>query len=101
MSNSYRCSDGAKVTKSVIDARVTLAKKEKITNMLDEHGYVFCEECGVNSMSGPIDCSHDVSVDQCQKKGMSELSWDVNNITMRCRKCHQKYDGLHIQKTSK
>jgi len=93
--NHYRTSDGIKVTKVYIDRQVTKAKKQKIDNMLSEHGYVFCEEegCGINANSGVyIDCSHDISVDQCQKNGKSELAWDINNITMRCRPHHMKHD---------
>lgn len=97
MANSYRMSNGERVLKSEIDARVRQAKQKKIDQMIEEYGYVFCEECGVNTSSGPIDCSHDVSVDKCQREGKSELAWDVNNITMRCRRCHQKYDGLDIR----
>lgn len=84
-------SNGERVLKTVIDSRVREAKAEKIQQMLDEHGYVFCEDCERNDCK-PVDCSHDVSVDQCQKQGKSELAWDVNNITMRGRPCHRKHD---------
>ena len=91
--NHYRTSSGEKVAKSTIDYRVREAKKKKIYLMLDQYGYIFCEECGVNANSGVfIDCSHDISVDECQKTSHSELAWDINNITMRCRKCHNKHD---------
>ena len=83
--------------KPLIDKKVSEAKQKKIEQMMDEHGYIFCEVCGVNSLVRPIDCSHDVSVDRCQKEGMTELAWDTENITMRCRKCHQEYDGLGIK----
>ena len=95
--NSYKMSNGEYMKKSVIDRKVYEAKEQKINQMLDEHGYVFCEDCGVNANAGlPIDCSHDESVDSCQKNGKAEKSFDVNNITMRCRKCHQKHDGLGL-----
>lgn len=96
MANTYECSDGTRVLKSTIDSRVKKAKARKIDSMLLEHGYIFCEEigCGRNASSGePIDCSHDISVDKCQKMGQSELAYDVDNITMRCRPCHRKYDN--------
>lgn len=95
MANSYRMSNGERVLKSVIDKRVHQSKAQKIEGMLQEHGYIFCEEldCGKNANAGePIDCSHEVSVDQCQKQGKSELAWDVENIKMRCRTCHRKHD---------
>lgn len=100
MANSYMMSNGERVLKTVIDSRVRKAKELKIQFMKDEHGYVFCEDdtdghvCG-RSSGVPLDCSHDKSVDQCQKEGKSELAWDwQNNITIRCRPHHQKYDKL-------
>lgn len=99
MANSYRMSNGERVVKSVIDRRVRQAKAEKIQNMLDEHGYIFCEEtgCGKNTNAGePIDCSHEISVYDCQKEGKTELAWNVSNIKMRCRTCHRKHDKTLI-----
>ena len=86
-------SDGGKVSKSKIDANIRKAKKVKIDRMLDEEGFIHCEDCGINASNGiPLDCSHDISVQECQLSGRSELAWDVNNITIRCRNCHKKYD---------
>lgn len=91
--NHYKTSSGEKISKSTIDYRIREAKKKKIDLMLDMYGYIFCEECNINANSGMyIDCSHDISVDDCQKNGMTELAWDVDNITMRCRKCHENHD---------
>lgn len=90
--NTYSCSDGTRVTKTEIDRKVHTAKDRKIEAMRDEYGYVFCEDCERNDCK-PIDCSHDLSVNECQKQGKTELAWDVDNITMRGRKCHQKHDG--------
>lgn len=59
-----------------------------------EHGYLFCEDCGKNNCT-PIDCSHDLSVDQCKKQSKTELAWSVDNITLRGRPCHSKYDRLY------
>lgn len=95
MGNTYKMSNGERVEKSIIDFRVREAKKQKIQLMLDDHGYIFCEEiaCGKNANAGePIDCSHDISVDDCQKMGYTELAWAVPNIKMRCRTCHQIHD---------
>jgi 5-methylcytosine-specific restriction endonuclease McrA len=91
--NKYKMSNGEKVTKSFVDRKVREAKKEKLDQQLEEHGYNFCEEpeCG-RSGGTYLDCSHDVSVDKCQKEGMTELAWDINNITIRCRECHKKHD---------
>lgn len=101
MANSYKMSSGERVTKTEIDKQVHKAKQRKIDGMMDEHGYIFCEECGVNSSVMPIDCSHNKSVYECQKDGESEQAWNVSNITMRCRKCHQRLDKLDIQSSKK
>lgn len=93
--NSYNTSSGIRVTKVEIDKLVRKAKEEKIAQMMDEYGYIFCEDCKQNDCK-PIDCSHDISVKECQESGKSELAWDVNNITMRGRKCHQKHDKTFI-----
>ncbi|RDY58480.1 hypothetical protein [Flagellimonas nanhaiensis] len=96
---SYKMTNGERVEKSVIDYRVRKAKERKIEMMMLEHGYVFCEEvgCGKNANCGePIDCSHDISVDECQKMGITEWAWDVKNITMRCRTCHKIHDKTII-----
>jgi len=96
MANSYQTSDGERVTKSVIDRRVHEAKAEKIATMINDYGYVFCEDCKKNDCK-PIDCSHDISVKEAQESGRTELAWDVKNITMRGRACHQKWDKSGIQ----
>lgn len=82
---------GERISTAECDYRTRLAKVEKLDKFKDEHGYYFCEECKRNDCV-PIDCSHDISVDQAKKTGRTELCWDVNNITLRGRKCHQKHD---------
>jgi len=91
--NSYQCSDGSRLKQSVIDRLITKAKKQKVQSQFDDHGYNFCEECGVSSGTY-LDCSHDVSVKKAKDQGKTELCFDVNNITMLCRKCHQIKDKL-------
>lgn len=81
------------MTKSVIDRRIREAKEKKIAETIEKFGYLFCEECGRNATTGiPLDCSHDIPVSKCQGSGKTELAWDVNNITIRCRRCHNKHD---------
>jgi len=100
MANSYRTSTGERFTKAEIDRKVHLAKADKIVQMIEEHGYVFCEDCKQNDCK-PIDCSHNISVKEAQESGRTELAWDVNNITMRGRACHQKWDKSGIQNPTK
>ena len=95
MANTYRTSSGERVKKKQIDLNVRKAKFKKLNSFMDEHGYIFCEECN-RSDAPPYDCSHNISVDECQKTGRSELAWDVDNITLLCRSCHQQKDKLYI-----
>jgi len=94
--NHYFTSTGERVSKSVIDSRVRKAKAQKIESMIDEYGYVFCEDCRRNDCK-PVDCSHDISVKKCQEERMVQFAWDVDNITMRGRRCHQKHDNLYLR----
>ena len=42
--NKYKTSSGEYVTKSVIDRRIREAKQQKIAEMIEKFGYLFCEE---------------------------------------------------------
>jgi len=96
MANIYHCSNGERVEQSVIDQRTRKAKAKKLQKFLNQHGYYFCEDCE-RSDSKPIDCSHEISVQEAKNTGKTELCWDVDNIKLRCRKCHQKLDKLDVQ----
>lgn len=96
MANHYRTSSGERISKKQIDINVRKAKFKKLNSFMDEHGYIFCEECN-RSDKPPYDCSHNISVYECQKTGRSELAWDVDNITLLCRSCHQSKDKLDIK----
>lgn len=89
--STYKMSNGGRVEKAVLDRRVVRAKKRKLAEFHEINGYYFCEDCGKNDCK-PIDCSHDISVKECQESGRSELAWDINNITLRGRRCHNKHD---------
>lgn len=96
MSNTYKCSNGERVTQSVIDMRVRKAKEQKLREFKEDNGYHFCEDCERNDCK-PIDCSHEVSVQEAKNTGRTELCWTVSNIRLRGRKCHQRYDQLDVQ----
>lgn len=88
--NHYWTSTGERVTQSTIDRRIREAKENKLEQQRLEYGYNFCEICKRNGNQTRLDCSHDIAV----KKGNIEQAWDINNITIRCRKCHEEYgDG--------
>lgn len=95
---TYNTSSGEKVSQSTIDYRVRKAKVLKINQHLEQHGYFFCEQCSRSDIK-PIDCSHDISVKACKEQGKTELAWSVENITLRCRKCHNELDKLSVKWT--
>jgi len=93
--NHYYTSKGERVSKSRIDALVRNAKEKALSLQRDEFGYNFCVECK-RSGGDRLDCSHRVSVDMAQKTRRTELAWDVSNIDILCRSCHQKRDKLNL-----
>lgn len=94
--NSYKASDGTRYTQKNIDILIRKAKEAKLNDQLNEHGYHFCEKCG-RSSDVHLDLSHDVSVKTAKETGRTELCWTVDNLTIRCRKCHSKYDQNDLQ----
>jgi len=91
--NTYSDSENNRWTQEQIDAKITKAKEQKISSFFDEHGYYFCEDCGTSS-AFKFDCSHEIPVSEAKNNGAVELAWDIQNIRLRCRKCHQKHDNL-------
>lgn len=96
--NTVTCSDGTKLSRQQLERYINRAKAKKIELMVFVFGFLFCEECKVNEKAaGKLDCSHEVSVDECIKTGRAELAADIDNIKMRCRKCHNRHDKNEIQ----
>lgn len=91
--NHFYTSDEERIAKSVIDARIREAKKNALSEQFWEFGYNFCVDC-LKSSGVYLDCSHTISVDEAQKTRRVELAWDVKNIKVRCRECHQAHDNL-------
>ena len=100
MANTYKTSTGERYTTAQIDAKIREAKAKKLQKMIEEHNYLFCEQCGVSSGTY-LDCSHDISVKKAKEEGRAEQCWNVGNITLLCRKHHQEKDGLNIQSSKK
>jgi len=94
MSNKYYTSDGMGVSKPAIDQRIRRAKETKLEQQRTDEGFNFCEQCGL--ATGRLDCAHTISVDECQKTRRVELAWDVENIKVKCRNCHQIQDKLNL-----
>ena len=102
--NTYKCSNGDRITKAEIDRKVREAKRQLIENQINDYGFNFCEECALNGQSidaDPmklkiLDCSHILSVDKCQKAGKTEFAWDVRNLEVLCRYHHEQWDKLNL-----
>ena len=86
MSNTYSDSNGKRWKKSQIDIKIKKSKKDKWESM----EYPYCETCGRNASNTRLDCSHLVSVKEAQESSMSELAWDLSNMLIECRTCHNK-----------
>lgn len=80
-----------------INRKETEAKKRLRHNQYQEHGFAFCVKCGVNSNYSIIDCSHHKSKLWCKNNSEIELIWNIENMELICRKCHQKKDKLDTQ----
>lgn len=95
--NSYKTTWGERFTQSQIDRKIRKAKAEALKRQFEEYGYNFCEECGNNGSGTRLDCSHDYPVGRAKAEGKTEQSWNVKNIVIRCRRCHQEHDKLNLQ----
>ena len=95
---TYRCSNGERITQQQLDRRIKKAKAKKMQLFLEKNGYLYCEECKRNDCQ-PVDNSHDISVKECKESGRAELAYDVDNITLRGRKCHARKDKNDVQWT--
>lgn len=71
--------------------------KKALEKQFDNYGYNFCEDCGHNGSGTRLDCSHDISVKKAKEEGKTEQCWNVGNIVIRCRICHQIKDKNNIQ----
>lgn len=92
---SYSKSDGLRVTTSVIDRRVTKAKKELTLD---------CDNCceRKKDCDGPrLTWSHIVSIKYAKENGMAELCWDKNNMELLCEKHHNEVESLTAEERLK
>jgi 5-methylcytosine-specific restriction endonuclease McrA len=97
--NHYKCSNGDRVTQPEIERKMREAKRQLLQNQIFDFGYNFCEQegCGNNGSGTRLDCSHKISILKAKQMNQTELAWDVNNLNVLCRACHEKKDGLNIQ----
>lgn len=75
------------------DRQVSAAKKEYRENFRDDHGYIFCEGCGINESVDRIDISHTVGIGQDKS-----LAADPGNLALMCRtKCHPRVEARDLK----
>jgi len=91
---NYLTSTGERWSQDKLDREIRKAKAIKKQQFYDDHGYYFCEDCGKNENTGYIDMSHDISVQRCKDNGRADDAADPDNLTLRCRSCHRKYDNM-------
>ena len=94
--NTFSTSSGERLTRTQIERNVRQAKAQKIDEQIYCDGYNYCEQCNKNASSGPLDCSHTMSVKECLESGMAEKTFSLSNIRILCRECHQVHDGKNI-----
>lgn len=90
---TYKDSEGNRYTTEQINRRSDQASKTKLMLQFNEYRYNFCEGCERNDCR-PIDVSHTVSRKEAKENGNVEILWDLNNLEILGRRCHQKKDKL-------
>jgi len=88
--NSYKTSDGETITKRQIDNNIKKAKKEFLRVFFDKWGYYFCERDLTTNTR--LDCSHIISVRECQDSGKSDLAYDLDNLELLSREAHNQLE---------
>ena len=90
---TYKDSKGNRYTTVQINKKSDEAAKLKLQLQFDEYRYNFCEHCKRNDCR-PIDVSHTISRKEAKENGNVEILWDLNNLEILGRKCHQIKDKL-------
>jgi hypothetical protein len=90
--NSYKTSNGERITKEDIDVNIKKAKARFYDDTLFMKGWIACEQCGKSS-GEHIDISHIISVKHAQDTGRSELAYSTKNLQWLCRTHHIEFDN--------
>lgn len=90
---TYSDSYNNRWTTDKIERKIKVAALEKLRQQEYEHGYNFCTKCKRNDDT-PIDVSHTISRKKAKEDGCVEVLWDLSNLEILGRKCHQIKDGL-------
>ena len=98
--NTFRTSDGERLTKFEINKRIKSAKDKYTEIARKKAGIIICERCKDKSC-WPIQRSHIISVNEAQNSGRAELCWDINNLEHLGQPCHSKFEDLPKEQREK
>ncbi len=96
MSNTYSDTNGRRYTTKQIESRITNAAKKKLRDQQYDNGFNFCEKCQ-RSTGNYLDVSHTISRKKAKEDGIVEVLWDLDNLEILCRTCHQRKDKLDVR----
>ena len=88
----YTTSTGERLEKSTIDSRIKKAKETYLEKFIDDYLYHYCERSLKTGVR--LECSHIVSVRECQHSGRSELAYDLKNIELLSHDEHMIIEGM-------
>lgn len=103
MSNYY-LSNGEKMSKTAIDKKIAVSKREKWEQQLDWFGYNFCEHCAKFEHypnQTQFDTSHIISTKECQEMRKTEIAYDINNLEVVCRQHHIEHENKSLKERIK
>lgn len=84
--NTYECSNGAKITESQIQIRLSKSYREKH----EDNSNIICEGC--ESVKAQ-DNSHIISKKRLKQLHKTELIYNANSYCSYCRSCHVKWEN--------
>jgi len=93
--NTYKDSWGNKWTTDQINRKSDFVAKTLLESQIIFDGYNYCQQCKRSDLR--LDVAHIVSRKKAKEMGTSELCWDMDNMKILCRKCHQNLDKLNLQ----
>ena len=90
---TYSDSEGNRYTTAQIDRKSDKAAKLLLEIQFINEGFNFCECCKRNDCK-PIDVSHTISRKEAKEKGIVEQIWNLDNLEILGRRCHNIKDKL-------
>ena len=88
---TFTKSNGDKIEKKTLDARISKAKDKYSANFEAEEGYIYCERHKRNDCRG-ISRSHIISVNECQNSARAELAYCEHNLEHLCQVAHEEIE---------